>query len=60
MIDLPNKTLKSRNLAQIITFRAEIGPVDEILNAINSIYSESAHQELSESVKISIVGQDPP
>ncbi len=54
-VDLPiYTTLKMTNFeffSTVINFRVEIGPFNEIQNTIYGILSESAHQELSESVK---------
>ena len=52
--------LNKSKFSQIVIFRAKIGPLNEIQNAIYRVYSESARQGLSESVKKSIGGQKPP
>jgi hypothetical protein len=64
-VDLPKNDTKNGQVrifekskfSQIVNFRAKIRPLNEIQNAIYSIYSESARQGLSESVKKSIGGQ---
>ncbi len=43
--------LKKSKIIPIVNFRAKIGPINEIQNTLYDIYSESAHQELSEYVK---------
>ena len=44
--------LKILKISQIVNFTAKIGTLNEIENVnMYSIYSESAHQWLSESVK---------
>ncbi len=58
-IDLPINDTKNDQVrifekskfSQIVNFRAETGPLNEIQNAIYMVYSESARQGLSESVK---------
>ncbi len=65
-VDLPINDTKNgqvrifekSKISQIVNFRAKIGPVNEIQNAIYRVYSESARQRLSESVKKSIGGQN--
>ena len=63
-VDLPKngqvRIIEKSKFSQIVNFRAKIGHLNEIQNTINSIYSESARQGLSESVKKSIGGQKPP
>ena len=67
-VDLPINDTKNDQVrifekskfSQIVNFRAKIGPLNEIQNAIYRVYSESARQGLSESVKKSIGGQKPP
>jgi hypothetical protein len=67
-VDLPINDTKNGQVrifekskfSQIVNFRAEIGPVNEIQNAIYRVYSESARQRLSESVIKSIGRQNNP
>ena len=55
------RIFEKSNFSQIVNFRrAKIGPLNEIQNAIYRVYSESARQGLSESVKKNIGGQKPP
>ncbi len=65
-VDLPINDTKNGQVrifekskfSQIVNFRARIGPLNEIQNAIYRVYSESARQGLSK--KKSIGGQKPP
>ncbi len=54
------RIFEKSKLSQIVTFRAKIGPFNEIQNAIYRVYSESACQGLSESVKKVLAGKNPP
>ncbi len=56
-VDLLLNDIKKSKFSPIFHFRAKIGPVNEIQNAIYRVYSEPAHQGLSESGKKSIGGQ---
>ncbi len=47
-VDFPINDTKKSKFSPIVNFRAKTGPLNEIQN---EIYSESAHQELSEYLK---------
>jgi hypothetical protein len=45
------RIFEKSKFSQIVNFRAKIGPINEIQNAIFRVYSKSARQGLSEYVK---------